>query len=77
MHLDLKYTCPTSKTGLLGGGGAVLSLDSALFWLVALMLADNAREDFFDEDKNDKGELGKVKLSSNACDADVEVNGSA
>lgn len=26
-----------------------MSLDSCLFWLVALMLADNAREDHFDE----------------------------
>lgn len=48
VHRDLKTTCPTAKTGLLGGG-AFVSLDSALFWLVALMLADNAREDYFDE----------------------------
>ncbi|GAV63637.1 DUF1218 domain-containing protein [Cephalotus follicularis] len=48
--------CPTAKTGLIGGG-AFVSLDSALFWLVALMLADNAREDYFDEvDTDHKGE---------------------
>ncbi|KAE9460304.1 hypothetical protein C3L33_07794, partial [Rhododendron williamsianum] len=41
-------TCPTAKTGLLGGG-AFVSLDASLFWLVSLMLADNAREDYFDE----------------------------
>ncbi|KAJ6295185.1 hypothetical protein OIU78_023237 [Salix suchowensis] len=52
VHDDPDYQCPTAKTGLLGGG-AFVSLDSALFWLVALMLADNAREDFFDE--TDKG----------------------
>ncbi|KAH7524292.1 hypothetical protein FEM48_Zijuj06G0104000 [Ziziphus jujuba var. spinosa] len=42
----------TAETGLLGGG-AFVSLDSALFWLVALMLADNAREDHFEEVEND------------------------
>lgn len=50
VHLDANYACPTAKTGLLGGG-AFLSLDSCLFWLVALMLADNAREDHFEENK--------------------------
>ncbi|RYR26114.1 hypothetical protein Ahy_B02g060270 isoform B [Arachis hypogaea] len=49
VHNNLTYTCPTAKTGLLGGG-AFLSLDSSLFWLIALMLADNAREDFMDEE---------------------------
>lgn len=48
IHHNLETTCPTAKTGLLGGG-AFLSLDSCLFWLVALMLADNAREDYFEE----------------------------
>lgn len=50
VHLDANYACPTAKTGLIGGG-AFLSLDSCLFWLVALMLADNAREDHFEENK--------------------------
>ncbi|PRQ28103.1 hypothetical protein RchiOBHm_Chr6g0312401 [Rosa chinensis] len=55
VHHNLKTDCPTAKTGLLGGG-AFVSLDSALFWLVALMLADNAREDYFEEsDKDVKG----------------------
>lgn len=49
VHRNPNTDCPTAKTGLLGGG-AFVSLDSALFWLVALMLADNAREDHFDED---------------------------
>ncbi|KAI4373136.1 hypothetical protein MLD38_011295 [Melastoma candidum] len=48
VHKDLQYECPTAKTGLLGGG-AFLSLNSALFWLVALMLANNTREDYFDD----------------------------
>ncbi|GLT67502.1 hypothetical protein SLA2020_398070 [Shorea laevis] len=48
VHHNLNTDCPTAKTGLLGGG-AFVSLDSALFWLVALMLADNAREDHFDD----------------------------
>ncbi|EPS59721.1 hypothetical protein M569_15085 [Genlisea aurea] len=48
VHHNLETTCPTAKTGVLGGG-AFLSLDSCLFWLVALMLADNAREDYFEE----------------------------
>ncbi|KAK4435647.1 hypothetical protein Salat_0728200 [Sesamum alatum] len=48
VHHNLETTCPTAKTGILGGG-AFLSLDSCLFWLVALMLADNARADYFEE----------------------------
>ncbi|KAK8592894.1 hypothetical protein V6N13_043480 [Hibiscus sabdariffa] len=52
VHQDLTTQCPTAKTGLLGGG-AFLSLDASLFWLVALMLADNAREDHFDEVEKD------------------------
>lgn len=60
-------SCPTAKTGLLGGG-AFVSLDSALFWLVALMLADNAREDYFSEvgelDDAAKGEAGPVPVST-------------
>ncbi|XP_041019487.1 uncharacterized protein LOC121261270 [Juglans microcarpa x Juglans regia] len=52
VHHNLNTDCPTAKTGLLGGG-AFLSLDACLFWLVALMLADNAREDYFDETEKD------------------------
>ncbi|KAL4301942.1 hypothetical protein GQ457_10G006420 [Hibiscus cannabinus] len=55
VHHNLATECPTAKTGLLGGG-AFVSLDSALFWLVALMLADNAREDHFDEGEQSEGE---------------------
>lgn len=50
VHHNLETSCPTAKTGLLGGG-AFLSLDSALFWLVSLMLASNAREDYLSEIK--------------------------
>ncbi|XP_047338093.1 uncharacterized protein LOC124941786 [Impatiens glandulifera] len=48
VHKNLETTCPTAKTGLIGGG-AFLSLDASLFWLVSLMLASNAREDYLDE----------------------------
>ncbi|XP_039038579.1 uncharacterized protein LOC120176157 [Hibiscus syriacus] len=41
VHENLSTQCPTAKIGLLGCG-AFVSLDTALFWLVALMLADNA-----------------------------------
>lgn len=58
VHSDPNYTCPTAKTGLIGGG-AFLSLDSSLFWLIALMLADNVRGDYFDEDGDDKDGYGK------------------
>ncbi|KAG8645553.1 uncharacterized protein LOC110624001 [Manihot esculenta] len=60
VHHNLETDCPTAKTGLLGGG-AFVSLDSALFWLVSLMLVDNAREDYFDEvEKDSKGEHGEI-----------------
>ncbi|KAK6145143.1 hypothetical protein DH2020_021963 [Rehmannia glutinosa] len=48
IHHDLETKCPIAKTGILGGG-AFVSLDSCLFWLVALMLADNVRADYFEE----------------------------
>ncbi|KAK6915245.1 DESIGUAL/Modifying wall lignin-1/2 [Dillenia turbinata] len=56
VHHNLETDCPTAKTGLLGGG-AFVSLDASLFWLVSLMLADNAREDYLDEKEGEKGEL--------------------
>ncbi|KAG2390006.1 uncharacterized protein HKW66_Vig0225890 [Vigna angularis] len=70
VHHDVNYECPTAKTGLLGGG-AFLSLDSSLLWLIALMLAGNAREDFFEEESNgvEKGEYGTAS-SDNYYDAD-------
>ncbi|KAE8661328.1 Detected protein of confused Function [Hibiscus syriacus] len=52
VHENLSTQCPTAQTGLLGGG-AFVALDSALFWLVTLMLADNARQDHFEEVEND------------------------
>lgn len=73
VHRDLNYECPTAKTGLLGGG-AFLSLDSALLWLIALMLADNVREDFFEEEEEEanKGEFGQASTN-----VDIGVLGSA
>uniref|UniRef100_A0A0E0DUD4 Uncharacterized protein n=1 Tax=Oryza meridionalis TaxID=40149 RepID=A0A0E0DUD4_9ORYZ len=38
---DPGYTCPTAKTGVLGGA-AFLNLNASLFWLLYLMLAGNA-----------------------------------
>ncbi|XP_076889788.1 uncharacterized protein LOC143540674 [Bidens hawaiensis] len=69
VHYNLETTCPTAKTGLLGGG-AFLALDAALFWLVSLMLADNAREDYFDDVKAAGGDALEY-------DADGVVKGSA
>lgn len=66
VHLDADYACPTAKSGLLGGG-AFLSLDACLFWLVALMLADNAREDYFDEAK------GENKILTDSYNADIAI----
>ncbi|XVF69071.1 hypothetical protein PTKIN_Ptkin11bG0051400 [Pterospermum kingtungense] len=51
-HHNTTTTCPTVKTGLLDGG-AFVSMDSSLSLLVALMLADNARKDHFDEAEKD------------------------
>ncbi|KAL5554686.1 hypothetical protein UlMin_042087 [Ulmus minor] len=49
------------------GGGAFVSLDSALFWLIALMLADNASEDYFEEVKADpKGDYRQVITQMNS-----------
>lgn len=73
-HHNRKTTCPTAKTGLLGGG-AFVSLDASLFWLVALMLAGNVREDYFrTEEKDIKGE-GEVPAADD--NADIPVRGSA
>ncbi|KAB1204513.1 hypothetical protein CJ030_MR8G021835 [Morella rubra] len=55
VHHNLSTECPTAKTGLLGGG-AFASLDASLFWLVALMLAINAREDFLDDTEQDSAQ---------------------
>ncbi|KAK7384805.1 hypothetical protein VNO78_30508 [Psophocarpus tetragonolobus] len=78
VHHNLNYECPTAKTGLLGGG-AFLSLDSSLLWLIALMLADNAREDFFEDvEDSDRGECATAS-SEAYYDADTGsvVKGSA
>ncbi|KAK6915234.1 DESIGUAL/Modifying wall lignin-1/2 [Dillenia turbinata] len=60
VHHNMNATCPTAKTGLFGGA-AFLALDASLFWLVSLMLADNARNDYLDDLEEDlKGEYGQV-----------------
>ncbi|XP_031132082.1 uncharacterized protein LOC116033481 [Ipomoea triloba] len=73
IHQDLQTGCPTAKTGLLGGG-AFLSLDSSLFWLVLLMLANNAREDYL-EDEGMKG--GEGYAVSADYEADVPISSKA
>ncbi|KAK1438269.1 hypothetical protein QVD17_04075 [Tagetes erecta] len=60
VHYNFETTCPTAKTGLLGGG-AFLALDAALFWLVSLMLANNAREDYFYDVKDAGGAALKAE----------------
>ncbi|XP_021772386.1 uncharacterized protein LOC110736475 [Chenopodium quinoa] len=60
VHHNPDYACPTAKTGVLGGG-AFVSLDSCLFWLICLMLANNARSDYFEEvEDSQKGESAQV-----------------
>lgn len=60
VHHNLNTDCPTAKTGVLGGG-AFISLNASLFWLVSLMLADNVREDHFEEvDADGKEKHGQV-----------------
>ncbi|XP_022981979.1 uncharacterized protein LOC111480966 [Cucurbita maxima] len=63
IHHNDVTKCPTAKTGLLGGG-AFLSLDSCLFWLVALMLAGNAREDYFNEIEEKESNAQALKSSA-------------
>ncbi|KAJ6995398.1 hypothetical protein D5086_014151 [Populus alba] len=76
VHHDPGYQCPTAKTGLLGGG-ALVSLDSALFWLVALMLADNAREDYFDETEKDVKGGHHDEVLEGDFDAPAHLKGTA
>jgi len=70
VHFDANYTCPTAKTGLIGGG-AFLSLDSCLFWLVALMLASNVREDHFDDGKGERN--GESNAAFDAIDPSIAI----
>ncbi|CAK7339785.1 unnamed protein product [Dovyalis caffra] len=63
VHHHNMAKCPTAKTGLFGGA-AFLALDASLFWLICLMLASNAREDYFGEAEDDqKGEYGQVLIT--------------
>ncbi|XP_052211621.1 uncharacterized protein LOC127814263 isoform X1 [Diospyros lotus] len=66
VHHNQQTECPTAKTGLLGGG-AFLSLDASLFWLIALMLANNAREDYFEEVKS-ASKVEDAHVISTDCD---------
>ena len=66
VHHNLQTDCPTAKTGLLGGG-AFVSIDASLFWLVTLMLAHNAREDYLEDlEQDNKGEYGPITTNETA-----------
>lgn len=58
IHHNFETECATAKTGLFGGA-AFLALDASLFWLVCMMLTDNARADYL-EDDDPKGTYGQV-----------------
>ena len=47
-HNRATSNCSTAKKGLIGGV-ALVSLDASLFWLVLIMLALNAKEDYLDD----------------------------
>ncbi|XP_021297290.1 uncharacterized protein LOC110426402 [Herrania umbratica] len=51
VHQDMSTTCPTAKSGLFGGA-AFLALSASLFWLICLMLADDVRTEYFEEQKD-------------------------
>lgn len=72
VHRNLDTTCPTAKTGLFGGG-ALLALDASLFWLLCLMIAENVREDYFDEEENDKGEYRQALTTDYAARGQANV----
>lgn len=60
VHHNMSTIRPTAKTGLFGGA-AFMALNASLFWLICVILADNARDDYFDEeDQNHKCEYGQV-----------------
>lgn len=58
IHHNLDAECPTAKTGLFGGA-ALLALDASLLWLICMMLANNARADYL-EDDDPTGTYGQV-----------------
>ncbi|EEF34421.1 hypothetical protein RCOM_0205910 [Ricinus communis] len=71
------FKVTSSQIARLLGGGAFVSLDSALFWLLSLVSADNAREGYFDEVESDcKGEHGQV-LTDEYDDASAHLKGAA
>lgn len=56
VHQDMNTTCPTAKTGLFGGA-AFLALNASLFWLICLMLADDIRTYYFEEQEDSKSQV--------------------
>ncbi|KAK9281469.1 hypothetical protein L1049_004372 [Liquidambar formosana] len=59
VHHNMDAQCTTAKTGLFGGA-AFLALDASLFWLICLLLANNARDDYFDKEEVHKGDYSLV-----------------
>ncbi|XP_022714651.1 uncharacterized protein LOC111274343 isoform X1 [Durio zibethinus] len=56
VHKDMNTTCPTAKSGLLGGA-ALMALNASLFWLICLMLADDVRTDYFEEQDDSRAQV--------------------
>ncbi|XP_017978260.1 PREDICTED: uncharacterized protein LOC18595532 [Theobroma cacao] len=55
VHQDMNTTCPTAQSGLFGGA-AFLALSASLFWLICLMLADDVRTEYFEEQEDRQAE---------------------
>ncbi|XWS19201.1 hypothetical protein CRYUN_Cryun32bG0110800 [Craigia yunnanensis] len=56
VHQDMTTTCPTAKAGLFGGA-AFLALNASLFWLICLLLVDDIRTDYFEEQEDSKSQV--------------------
>ncbi|XVF23273.1 hypothetical protein REPUB_Repub13aG0022100 [Reevesia pubescens] len=56
VHEDDNTTCSTAKSGLFGGA-AFLALNASLFWLICLMLADDVKTDYFEEEEDSKAQV--------------------
>ncbi|GKV26813.1 hypothetical protein SLEP1_g36043 [Rubroshorea leprosula] len=62
----------TAKT-VLFRGAAFTTFSASLFWVICLMLTNNAREDYFDKEGDDTGKYGQVVT----MDYDVKGQGKA
>ncbi|KAL0008756.1 hypothetical protein SO802_010258 [Lithocarpus litseifolius] len=68
--------CYTAKKSLIGGAASV-SLDASLFWLVSIMLALNAKEDYFDDDTEEVpvkgGDDNAITIETNKIDVSDDM----